>query len=214
MITEREIKDIIDTHYCDSMKPMREISYDSANNKTMVDIPERFYSYDDIVGRFYREQQSESLRSPDMILFKGDSIIFVEFKNGKIDEKVYDNIKVKAIDGGIIAFHEIASRHYSSPVTLIDIINLDKSFVLVYNETKNPSITTDEVVLRNGINGHVKATEAKSGIGIYKDKFFKDVNIYAPGNFVEWLKREKFIPGSANEDSDNTGGLENSDGNG
>jgi hypothetical protein len=147
MINESEAKEIITAEFANCKKSLKDISWDKSNKVALVDSQHQFICYDDIVDSFYQkrkiedtedEGKKESPRSADMILFKENSIFFVEFKNGRIDEKVKDNIKVKAVEGGLIAMYHIASK-YKSDLNFIDIIKLKKSFILVFNDRKNPS---------------------------------------------------------------------------
>jgi len=114
MITGLEIKEIISREFGDCLKPMKDISWDSSNKVALVDIMEQFHCYDDIVQKFYQgekldkktedQRHIENPRSPDMILFKEDFIFFIEFKNGKIDEKVKDNIKAIPLRFGLAIY--------------------------------------------------------------------------------------------------------------
>jgi hypothetical protein len=194
MIDAAGIKEIIFNRFNDCLKPISDISLDKANKVKMVDIPDRFHSYDDIIEKFYPGQR---LRSPDMILFKSDSIWFVEFKNGKIDNQVKDNIKVKAIEGGVIVLYDIVKQYINSDVLLCDIINLEKSFALVYNDEKNPSCITS---LEQKYKDHIRSTPVRFGLDIYKETFFKEVKTLSPENFKQWFQNQDFIPGTFNEE--------------
>ena len=201
MIDESEAKEIITAEFTDCIKSLRNISWDKSNKVALVDSQHQFHCYDDIVERFYRERKIEdtedegkieSPRSADMILFKGNSLFFVEFKNGRIDEKVRDNIKVKAVEGGLIAMYHIASK-YKSDLSFIDIIKLKKSFILVFNDEKNPS--PDEAAAPiNRYKNHIKAAPVRFGLDIYKGTFFIEVRTFTPKNFQHWLEIEGFIP--------------------
>jgi len=207
MIDVTGVKEIIYKNFGDCLETIGNISLDTDNKKVMVDMQERFHCYDKIVQGFYRgaaavkengeDEQAQTPRSPDMILFKMDSIWFVEFKNGKIEK---DNIKVKAIEGGVIAMHDIAQKYSNFDVEFSDIVNLDKSFVLVYNDKRNPSIDADVVdddppsEKGKRYKTHVRSIPVRLGLGIYKNKFFKEIKIYSPANFKKWFNKEEFLP--------------------
>jgi len=205
MITASEVKELIHREFGDCLKSMHDIGWDYSNKVSMVEIRENFFCYDDIVRRFYREvghrqtgdeedeEKEDSLRSPDMILFKEDTIWFVEFKNGKINEKVKDNIKVKAVEGGLIALYRIAST-YKGDTIFPDILGLKKSFVLVYNDEKNP-LPQEAAEPVNRYKSHIRAIPVRFGLDVYKDTFFSDVRTFSPINFEQWLENEGFIVG-------------------
>ena len=212
MIDESEAKEIITAEFANCKKSLKDISWDKSNKVALVDSQHQFYCYDDIVGRFYRERKIEdtedegkieSPRSADMILFKENSIIFIEFKNGRIDEKVKDNIKVKAVEGCLIAMYRIASK-YKSDLSFIDIIKLKKSFILVFNDKKNPP--PDEAAAPiNRYKNHIKAVPVRFGLDIYKETFFKEVRTFTPNNFKQWLEIEGLIPGTNHMTNDSSG---------
>ncbi len=145
MITASDVKQIIIRDFENCLKSLTGISYDPSNNAhVVIENSVRFHCYDDIVQKVYQaakrngkekeETYEDNPRSPDMILFEEDTVVFVEFKNGKINDKVRDNIKVKAIEGGIIIMYKIISK-YIKDVTFLDTVKLKKSYYLVYNQT-------------------------------------------------------------------------------
>ena len=138
-----------------------------------------------------------------MILFKGNSLFFVEFKNGRINEKVRDNIKVKAVKGGLIAMYQIASK-YKSDLSFIDIIKLKKSFILVFNDEKNPS-PDDAAAPINRYKNHIRAAPVRFGLDIYRGTFFIEVRTFTPKNFEQWLELEGFVPGTNHIENDSPG---------
>ncbi len=215
MITALDVKELIHREFGDCLKSMQDIGWDSSNKVSMVEIRERFYCYDDIVRRFYREigprqpggdedeEKDDSLRSPDMILFKDDTLWFVEFKNGKINERVKDNIKVKAVEGGLIVMYRIAST-YKDNLNFPDILDLKKSFVLVYNDDKNP-LPREAAKPVNRYKSHIRAIPVRFGLDVYKDTFFNQVRTFSPKNFEQWLETEGFIPGKNKQENDPPG---------
>ena len=190
MINESEAKEIITTEFANCVKSLRDISWDKSNKVALVDSQHQFICYDDIVKLFYQkrkieytkdEGKIESPRSADMIFFKENSIFFIEFKNGRIDEKVKDNIKVKAVEGGLIAMYHIASK-YKTDLSFIDIIKLKKSFILVFNDEKNPS-PEEAAAPINRYKNHIRAVPVRFGLDIYKGNFFKDIRTFTSKNF-------------------------------
>ncbi|MCX6583293.1 MAG: hypothetical protein NT166_24210 [Candidatus Aminicenantes bacterium] len=95
---------------------------------------------------------------------------------------------------------EIIYKNFGDCLETIGNINLDKSFVLVYNDKKNPSIDADVVdddtPSKKGkrYKTHVRSVSVRLGLGIYKNKFFKEIKIYSPANFKKWFKKEEFLP--------------------
>lgn len=179
MITLTEIKEIITDGFKECLQPLREISRDSQNNNIMMDSPDRFYSFDKIAQCIYKGQNKP--KSPDMIIFKNDSVIFVEFKNGKIHSSDKDKIKLKAIEGGFIVFHKVISKYKN--VTFEEIFKLKKSYVLVYNIEKKPA---------HYIHDHINSKDIRFGLAIYEGTFFHSVRTVSPEEFSQIIKAEKY----------------------
>ena len=199
MITASDVKQIIIRDFENCMKSLTDISYDPSNNASVViEDSVQFHCYDDIVQKVYQaekgngkakeESYEDNPGSPDMILFEKDSVAFVEFKNGKINDRVRDNIKVKAIEGGIIILSKIISK-YIKDVTFLDTVQLKKTYFLVYNKTKNP-VPKDS---RERIHNHSSTNRVRFGLDIYKGSFFYEVGTFTGKGFLFWLKRKGFL---------------------
>lgn len=199
MITTSGVKQVVVGNFEKCLKSLTEISYDPTNNAhVVIEDSVQFHCYDDIVQKVYQaakgngkekeETYEDNPRSPDMILFEENTVVFVEFKNGKINDKVRDNIKVKAIEGGIIILYKIISK-YIKDVTFLDTVKLKKSYYLVYNKTKNP-VPKDS---RERIHNHSFTNRIRFGLDIYKGTFFYEVGTFTGNGFLYWLKRKGFI---------------------
>jgi hypothetical protein len=107
------------------------------------------------------------------------------------------------VEGGLIAMYQIASK-YKSDLSFIDIIKLKKSFILVFNDEKNPS--PDEAAAPiNRYKNHIRAAPVRFGLDIYKVTFFKEVKTFTPKNFEQWLEFEGFIHGTNHIENDSPG---------
>jgi hypothetical protein len=180
MISSTIARKIIE-HFDTCLEPLSRISKDPANNEIMIDSPEVFYNYDKIVREFYRELQEELPKSPDMLLFKKNTLVFVEFKNGKIDSREKDKIKLKALEGGILTLYNILSK-YNTDLNFLDVVGLQKSYVLVYNPEKNPD---------REIHNRVYSQAPRFGLHRYEGTFFYRVKVLTHHVFWDWLTREE-----------------------
>jgi hypothetical protein len=178
MITQTEVEKIFVNKFENCLQPLREISRDFQKGTSMVDSSLRFYCYDKIAEIIYEGQNKP--KSPDMVLFKKDSLVLVEFKNGEIHSKDKDIIKLKAVEGGFIVLHKIISRYKET--NFDDIYKLNKSYVLVYNTKENT---------RYSLHHHVYSKTARFGLSIYEGTFFSRVRTVSPVVFSQLLHREK-----------------------
>ncbi|MCK4260464.1 MAG: hypothetical protein KAX49_15925 [Halanaerobiales bacterium] len=174
----KKIEDFFESEFSVYKKTLAEISRDTKNKVSFIDITEGLYlSYDDIVEQFYGTTPC----SPDLIHFKNGKIYFVEFKNGKIDRKKdKDNLKLKGIEGGLITLYKILSMEYEE-ITFEDIVSLKKVFIIVYNKEKNE----DENSRTGAIITHFHSLPVRFGLEIYKNTLFENVITISENIFVE-----------------------------
>jgi hypothetical protein len=159
MIQGADVEKIITTGFEGCLKALEEISEGMCRDTK----GRLYYSYDCIEERDCKEYCLEKLHTPDLILFKEKGIIFVEFKGGKVENISWNEVKLKAIEGGFVVLNEIVSR-VKNDLKPRDIFNLNKYFILVYS-TGGRDIEF--------IKGHIKKLEAV--ITRYGKLFFKDV---------------------------------------
>jgi len=181
MITELEVEEIISRRFGDCLEPLSQISKDTANNEILINDAGEFHNYDKIVQAAYEYREEGKPKSPDMILFRKSTVVFVEFKNGTINSREKDKIKLKAVEGGNIVLHHIVSQEKNDS-SFLDIVGLKKSYVLVYNPGKNPF---------NEIHDRVYGQIARFGLHIYEGTLFNKVKTISAGAFSQWLSREE-----------------------
>jgi len=180
-LTISDVKEIISGNFkdcADGLNAISEVTDDTGNKKPLLDYPDRFYNYDTIAGKLYKQRP----KSPDMVLFKDDSVIFVEFKSGRVKA---GDVKLKAVEGCFIILHEIVST-YKKDIDFLDIVKLKKWYILVYEKDKNH---------RKGMYDFHYANKARFGLEMYKGTFFYNVETWRPGKFVKWLRENRFIGG-------------------
>jgi hypothetical protein len=171
MMTVSELKKIIGREFKNCLQPLTDISWDSANGQALVKSNERFHNYDRMADIVYRGENKP--KTPDMIYFKRDTLVFVEFKNGKIGPATREQIKLKAIEGGFIVLYRIISTF--SEIDFSDIYQIDKSYIVVYHTEKNPI---------DAIHGHLYSRETRFGLEIYEGIFFKRIKTVSPQVFI------------------------------
>lgn len=178
MISQPEVEEIIVNEFKDCMQPLREISRDFQKETSMVESSLQFHCYDKIAEIIYEGQNKP--KSPDMVLFKKDSLVLVEFKNGEIHSKDKNIIKLKAVEGGFIVLHKILSKY--KKINVEDIYKLNKSYVVVYSTKKST---------RYALHHHVYSKIARFGLSIYEGIFFFRVRTVSPGAFSQLLELNK-----------------------
>ena len=178
------------TYFQDCKTTLKETSKDDSdisNIKYMVDSEIEVVDFDK-VKQVYTKQLSiseEAICSVDGIARIDQNILFVEFKNGKVQNR---NIKDKIRDS-VILFNDILE-------TTITYMRNNCVFILVYNEEKNPlpNQCTRGVAISRG-----KITKKLLQLGNqelvlfdlkkYEKIFFKEVHTYTIDEFEDIIER-------------------------
>lgn len=170
--------------------PLKETSFDSSNKEYMTQSAIEVINFDKLKEKFVQEIKSNSERkfcSNDALFFcNDDEIYMIEFKNGKIDDKVIYNLYWKNYDSVLIYMH----------YNLKDIKSIkdNLNYILVYNEDKNPNTEgTDEKISHSksrnmiGQNFAKNAKEefAQFSLGHFKNYTFKEVYTLTTKQFEE-----------------------------
>lgn len=129
----------------------------------------------------------ECAASADALISASDRTIFVEFKNGKVNNR---NVKDKARDS-LLFFCDITE-------TNISYTRENMEFVVVYNQDKNPLPNQEkksriqESVSRDAIGKYFmqkgKQEYIQFDLERYKRLYFKEVHTYSTEEFEKYLK--------------------------
>lgn len=172
---------------------LKEISKDDSgpNDVQYMTSSEKAVINFDLVKRHYVNQlglSEDVATSVDAILPFADGILFVEFKNGKVDNR---NIKDKARDS-LLIFLEIIGENISFSRNNID-------FVVVYNLEKNPlpnqlkkgqlQETPSRVFIADHFMEKAKKEFIRFDLKRYEKLYFKNVHTYPKERFEEYLQK-------------------------
>ena len=177
----------------DNIVTLKETSKDDASGEFMTESQLKVINFDKVKREYTNSFSSseDAATSVDAILQKNDNVVFIEFKNGRINDNTRKNIKRKVSDT-LLIFNDIVGMDLSARRT-------DTEFILVYNSEKNIShedIDEDEVqesVSKNKIVDHISKKAKKEIVRFklepYKGLYFKDVHTYSNERFEEYLKK-------------------------
>lgn len=179
----------------DNRKSLRETSRDDSDPKNIqyMTSSEASVVNFDLVKRSYANGlglSEEAMTSVDAILPLADRIVFVEFKNGKVNNR---GIKDKARDS-LLVFLDIIGENITFSRSNID-------FVVVYNLEKNPlpkqvqKGKLQETPSRISIADHFmeKADEEliRFDLERYERLYFRSVHTYSKERFEAYLQTLK-----------------------
>ena len=144
----------------------------------------------DLVKRHYTNEfglSEDSITSVDAIIPLRDRILFIEFKNGKVNNR---NIKDKARDS-LLVFLDIIGKNTAFSRTNID-------FIVVYNLEKNPlskqvqNGQLQETPSRISIADHFMEKAGSEFIRFdlerYKKLSFRNIHTYSKERFEKYLQ--------------------------
>ena len=143
----------------------------------------------DLVKRRYLNglgMSEDRAASVDALVVKGDVIVFIEFKNGKVNNR---NVKDKIRDS-LLIFNDITEKNLTYTRNKAELI-------VVYNEEKNPlpnqlrKEKMQETPSRIAIAEHLfsKANQEfiRFDLERYENLYFKAVHTYSKDKFSEYL---------------------------
>lgn len=160
-------------------EPITELSYDDSNKQSLCISAEKMYNYDRIIRHLFKH--GEAIATPDAVYFKDKKIIFVEFKNGFINERERKNLRLKAIEGAYIGLYTIIQRA-QLPYSFEDIHRQRKEYYIVYNPIKNKKTRT------NKIKHHLSAVSTRFGLERYQGIFFEKIHTISAKTFIDKLE--------------------------
>ena len=111
-------------------KSLKEISFDKANNQYMTTSIFTAVDFDSVKDEYYK-----GLRSNDALVVidsKTGKFLFIEFKNGRIDQPLDKEMIRSKIAESLLILNDIIDENLSFDKTNIN-------FMLVYNKAKNTS---------------------------------------------------------------------------
>lgn len=166
---------------------------DKNNVQYMTKSRLRVIDFDEVKRRYTNAQglSEDCVTSVDAIVQFGDHIIFVEFKNGKVNNR---NIKDKARDS-LLLFSGITGESIAYTQQKVD-------FIVVYNLEKNPHPNQlkkeklQQSPSRIAIGSHFTCKAKKELILFdlerYEKIYFRKVHTYSKEQFEEYLRTQNF----------------------
>lgn len=182
--------------YCDQIRDLKSISYDSSHKEYMTNSLREIYNFD-LVKRKYTnslEISEEACSSCDGLLWSDTEKVLIEFKNGK-------NINS----------NEIKLKILNSLLILCDINNInitdtrrEMEFILVYNSANKPVSETEKSQFNSANADIIEESTSKDfickyilrkanteyrrfGLSVFIGMYFKDVHTYDIEEFDNWL---------------------------
>lgn len=160
-----------------NLQKLSKLSRDDTNNVIMICSEIEAVNYDNVKNKYSKYKKIYNLKSNDVLYEKSknykfnskDEYFFIEFKNGKINNK-------NEFDNKII--FEIKEKIYDSVIILLELIEKDFeylrnnfSYILVYNEIKNSSKEKIKMHIIEKSQGDI----IKFGLDKFKGYLFKEV---------------------------------------
>lgn len=180
--------------FSENISTLKEISLDDSQKDNiyyMTDSDKKVVDFDKVKTLYANELQmsEECAASVDGIFSTSERVVFVEFKNGKMDgqkRKVKDKLR-----DSLLIFCDITSKQISDTREWAE-------FVLVYNINKNPlpnqlkkekiQESQSRIDIANYISNLAKKEFIRFGLEKYKTLYFKEVHTYSETEFKEYLE--------------------------
>lgn len=197
----------------EKVSTLKETSYDKHNKEYMVDSKLQVCSFD-AVKEWYIGNNiplvNPNPKSNDVLFFGNDECFFIEFKNGKIDNKVNFELNKKIYDSLFILFDLKYEDKNGVLVNSISYTRSKMNYILVYNEEKNsqPGFTnqtkegferqkarrTDSKhrdILYKSVRNLANEDLIKFGLDQFENYLFKNVYTFTVEEFEErFIKKQ------------------------
>ncbi len=180
--------------FTENKATLKEISKDDSDYKNiryMTELLKEAVSFD-LVKRHYVNGlglSEEVAASVDAVVQIGETVVFIEFKNGKVNNR---NVKDKIRDS-LLIFNDITGKNIAYTREKVEL-------VVVYNCEKNPLPNqlkkgkTQESPSRTAISDYFTAKGQKELILFdlerYENLYFGRVHTYSPERFEAYLNGE------------------------
>lgn len=158
---------------------LKETSKDDEHHEYMVESEFPVYNFD-MVKRQYANGlglSEEVAASVDAVVQNQETISFIEFKNGKVNNQ---NINGKIRDS-LLIFCDITESNISYTRENVD-------FYVVYNEEKNPDPNHSRNTIAAYFMGKGNEEYIRFGLEKYRHMYFREVHTYKKEEFVRRLK--------------------------
>lgn len=179
--------------FCQNRAPLKMLSCDDSdlsNIKYMTESDIMAINFDKVKQIYVNslDLSEDNAASVDGLAPMSDGIVFIEFKNGKVNNR---NVKDKVRDS-LLIFCDITKQD-------IDYTRNSTEFVLVYNEKKNPLPNQYKKDLQPSPPSltYISKRIAQMGksefilfdLERYKSLYFRDVHTYSQEEFEEYLSK-------------------------
>lgn len=167
---------------------MKQTSKDITNNEYMTNCVKDVINFDEVVYSYCKKAGVSTVDSNDALVISqdGETVTFIEFKNGYVDNKMRYKLLKKIYDS-VFIFTDITKETISSTRQFL-------SYILVYNENNNsdkpnPKTEYRESKSRDEIDRtflkYANEKHIKYGLEVLKGYCFKDVSTYSKSEFEE-----------------------------
>ncbi len=156
---------------------LKECSKDKHDSQVlyMTESEMRVVNFDQVKDHYIsRLSVSETPKSSDALYQNSEGkLFFIEFKNGKIDRKDEFGLKLKIYDS-LLIFLDIIKN-------FVDFTRKELSFILVYDEEKNPKMDSFPKLLFKRAKGEI----IRFGLERFKRLYFYEVYTVTKSEFEE-----------------------------
>ncbi len=164
-----------------NLKSLKYCSFDD-NGDFMTSLEILSIWFDNVKKQYFENfgLSYQTSQSVDSIFITENTVVFIEFKNGKVGNIAKD-VKGKAKDS-LLIFNDLTN-------TTLSFSRDNIIYVVVYNESKNPKLS--KTSSKNRISEYLsnKSNEERIYFDLtkYKKAYFKDIHTYNEQEFNDYI---------------------------
>lgn len=194
-------------HIIDEMQDsIKEASYDKEHTEYMTESTMQVCQFDKVKEWYIANKiplANPNPKSNDALYFHDEAVFFMEFKNGKIDNRVNFEINKKIYDSMFILFDLKYCDKKGNNVDSVSYTRKNMEYILVYNEeqykksgdtsqgkeginrqkSRNSSQSSHRTQLYKAVRNLANKELILFGLDQFKNYLFKDVHTYTEEEF-------------------------------
>ena len=178
----------------DNLSTLKQTSLDDNGDckESMISSDTEVVDFDGVKNDYIKDMKLTKTPSSSDALYEDQrgQFYFIEFKNGRIDNRVAFSIRKKMYDS-LLIFHDLTK-------TDISFSRKHMNFILVYNENKNPRSreafaeaedgpTPSRVAIGNYISKKAKTHFIRFDLEQFKTIYFQDIFTFSKVEFENYL---------------------------
>lgn len=169
---------------------IKDTSYDKKNKEYMSESELKVINFDKVTKRYCEDKGKKVVpKSVDSLIYEDKKSIFIEFKNGVLDDEDIDDIINKIKDSLLIYCDIVETRISETRYSLDFILVYNKEKCIVETNIKKKTKKRKKYVSEYKIREEFNIKGVKFKLNRYKGLYFKEFHVYTKERFDDYINK-------------------------